>query len=55
MNCCAEDHDEVDALFNDENDVQFLKISAPNDFNELKGADDHTTTLKMIIMKFGDI
>ena len=46
MNCCAEDHDEVDALFNDENDVQFLANLCSKRFHELKEADDHTTTLK---------
>jgi len=37
MNCCAEDHDDIDALFNDDTDVQFLESLCSKRFQELKG------------------
>ena len=37
MNCCADDHDDIDALFNDETDVQFLESLCSKRLHESKG------------------
>lgn len=36
MNCCANDHDEIDALFNDENDLNFFESLCSKRFQEIK-------------------
>ena len=44
MNCCAEDHDEIDELFDDETDGQFLASLCSKRFQEIKGGEFGTVS-----------